>query len=119
MTNSMSSDLIRVVSSVLSLFQSFLLIESSSPGVLFTTPHLSVFKTTLEAVKFYVETPASLNASSTSFSGTFVKSKTLGQLAEVRAGKYASHLSTATVATDMMSIINATGYDKLQYWGFS
>lgn len=45
--------------------------------------------------------------------------KVLGKLAEARAGKYAAHLSTATVATDMMSIVNATGNDKLQYWGLS
>lgn len=78
-----------------------------------------MFKTTIEAAKFTVETPSNLNASSSAFSDLYVRSKILGKLAEIRAEKAASHVSTATVATDMLSIINATGSDKLQYWGFS
>ena len=96
-----------------------MLMKCTVLGVLFTTPHFNVFETTLEAAKFYVESPQNLNSSSTSFTDVFARAKVLGKLAEARAGKYATHLSTATVATDMMSILNATGHDKLQYWGFS
>lgn len=88
-------------------------------GVLFTTPGFDVFESTIEAAKFYLEMPSSLNASSTAFSEAYVRSRLLGELAEMRAKKYASHVSTATVATDMLSIINAIGCDKLQFWGFS
>lgn len=88
-------------------------------GVLFTTPGFNVFESTIEAAKFYLEMPSSLNASSTAFSEAYVRSRLLGELAEMRAKKYASHVSTATVATDMLSIINAIGCDKLQFWGFS
>lgn len=88
-------------------------------GVGFTTPGFNVFDSTIEAAKFTLEMPRNLNASSSAFSDTYVRSKLMGKLAEIRADKVASHVSTATVATDMLSIVNATGLDKLQYWGFS
>ena len=87
-------------------------------GVLFTTPHLDVFETTIEASKFFLETPFVLNASSSSFSGAYARAKILGKLVESRVQRYAAHVSTPTVATDMLNIIKAAGYDKLQYWGF-
>lgn len=88
-------------------------------GVLFTTPQLHVFESTFEEAKFFAEVPGNVNASSTSFSEAFVRHKVLGQLAEHRNLRYASYVSTPTVATDMLSIVKASGYDKLQYWGFS
>lgn len=80
---------------------------------------MNIFESTIEAAKLHLEVPGSLNASSASFNEFYVRMNVLGQLAEDRAAKSAAHVSTPTVATDMLSIIKAAGFDKLQYWGFS
>lgn len=95
------------------------MIMSFFVGVLFTTPGFDVFESTLEAAKFTLEMPVSLNASSSAFSDAYARSKLLGKLAKMKTERYASHVSTATVATDMLSIVNALDSDKLQFWGFS
>ena len=43
----------------------------------------------------------------------------LGSVANSTAAGAAPYVSTALVARDMLTIMQAHGYDKIQYWGFS
>ena len=43
----------------------------------------------------------------------------MNKLASDRIPEVAKSLGTTTVARDMLSIINAFGMEKLQYWGIS
>ena len=51
--------------------------------------------------------------------GPVVVGMILGPLAELRAKEVAESMSTPTVATDMLSITRAFGFDKVNYWGIS
>ncbi|KAI5119053.1 hypothetical protein M0805_005919 [Coniferiporia weirii] len=101
------------------LGEGFDLIGFDPRGVGMTTPRLSVFKTPLEAGKFYVQQELNVNATASSLGKAYAQSQILGKLTAERAGAVAEHLSTPTVARDMLSILKASGQDKLQYWGFS
>ena len=88
-------------------------------GVGNTTPPLSIFKDPIEAGKFFSEFPLNMNESISSFGDAYSMALILGDLAADRAKKVAESLSTPTVVRDMMSILNALGQEKLQYWGVS
>ena len=49
----------------------------------------------------------------------FANAQTMGKVAEARIPDIGPFVSTPNVARDMLSIVNASGFDKLQYWGFS
>ncbi|EJC97829.1 uncharacterized protein FOMMEDRAFT_149336 [Fomitiporia mediterranea MF3/22] len=97
----------------------FDLIGFDPRGVGFTTPPLSVFADSVEAGAFYTQRVLDVNATASSLGRSFVQTTLLGKLVEERAKDVAKMVSTPTVAQDMLSIMNATGQDKLQYWGFS
>lgn len=59
------------------------------------------------------------NTSIDAITRMYARSKILGSLADARVKHAASHVSTALVARDMLSITRALGREKLQYWGFS
>ena len=60
-----------------------------------------------------------INATEGALGRRFARARLIGQLAEERARGIAEHVSTADVVRDMLSIVNAYGEEKLQYWGFS
>ena len=59
------------------------------------------------------------NETKGSLGGLFAASQTVGKVAEARVPDIAPFVSTPAVARDMLSIVKASGSDKLQYWGFS
>lgn len=61
----------------------------------------------------------SLNASSSALGEAYVRAQILGNLVQERDRFVAERVSTPTVARDMLSIVQAAGEEKLQYWGFS
>lgn len=61
----------------------------------------------------------SFNASPSALGRAYAFVHNLGDMALKRAEKVARHVSTPVVARDMLSIAQAAGQDKLQYWGFS
>jgi hypothetical protein len=60
-----------------------------------------------------------LNHSSDSVGSYWASSKITGQLAAERAGDILPHMQTDHTARDMLSITEAYGREKIQYWGFS
>ncbi|EJC97830.1 uncharacterized protein FOMMEDRAFT_149337 [Fomitiporia mediterranea MF3/22] len=97
----------------------FDLIGFDPRGVGFTTPSLSVFADSVEAGAFFTQRVVDINATASSLGISFAQTTLLGKLVEERAKDVAKMVSTPTVAQDMLSIINAAGQDKLQYWGIS
>ena len=50
---------------------------------------------------------------------SYAQTKILAQLTQDRIPKLAESVSTAAVATDMLTIARAFGQDKVNYWGIS
>ena len=90
-----------------------------SIGVGETTPPLSIFESPAEALEFYSDFPLNTNESVSSLGKFYTQSKLLSNLVLDRAKDVAESVSTAAVATDMLSITKAFGFDKLSYWGIS
>lgn len=88
-------------------------------GVGFTTPKIVAFESQLDAAKYHYQFPANLNSSTSSLGEAYARAQILGNIAEERNKFVAERVSTPTVARDMLSIIQAAGEEKLQYWGFS
>ena len=42
-----------------------------------------------------------------------------GKLAELRTAEASPYVSTALVCRDMVNMMKAHGWEKIQYWGFS
>ncbi|KAJ7038690.1 hypothetical protein C8F04DRAFT_1088340 [Mycena alexandri] len=93
-------------------------------GVSYSTPTISFFKTEAER-RFLIPSAtnvlyASFNASSVSLADTYANMQLMGQLAiENDPNGYLQHMSTDNIARDMLSITEAFGFEKLQYWGVS
>lgn len=60
-----------------------------------------------------------MNSSNAALGQLWATARTLGDLAQARMGDVAQYVGTPVVARDLLSIVNAHGLDKLQYWGFS
>ncbi|EKM52549.1 uncharacterized protein PHACADRAFT_126443 [Phanerochaete carnosa HHB-10118-sp] len=84
-----------------------------------TTPTLSVFNSPAEALEFYAPYPQNVNESVSSFGRSLAEAQILGKLAVDRVQQIAESVSTAAVATDMLNIARAFGFDKVNYWGVS
>ncbi|GJE95986.1 alpha/beta hydrolase [Phanerochaete sordida] len=84
-----------------------------------TTPVVSIFKNPAEALQWYSTYPENLNESDSSFGRAFAQADILGRLAVDRAKNVSEAVSSPTVASDMFSIMQAFGVDKLNYWGIS
>ena len=86
-----------------------------------TTPQLIVWPQLAEYTRWHIlerQDPL-LNTTNDAVGRMLARTEAFGSLAQERAANTAAHVSTATVARDMLSITNALGHDKLQYLGFS
>ncbi|KAF8482308.1 TAP-like protein-domain-containing protein [Gautieria morchelliformis] len=88
-------------------------------GVGVTTPPVAIFSDQYERAAWDARTPPLINSTSDSFIHAYTRGELLGELAAKRTMHAAAHVSTATVARDMLTITQAHGRDKLMYWGFS
>ncbi|PPR04800.1 hypothetical protein CVT26_012973 [Gymnopilus dilepis] len=86
-------------------------------GIARSTPRASFFKTDVERA-LYGSIQAGLVTNST-LPRAWAKAQVLGQLAAETDNGYLRHINTENTARDMLSIVEAHGRDKLQYWGFS
>ena len=88
-------------------------------GTGFTTPPLVVFQPGPEEVSQALLLSKAANETKDSIGALYAASQTFGKVAEARIPDIGPFVSTPAVARDMLSIVNASGSDKLQYWGFS
>jgi len=87
-------------------------------GVGHSTPRASFFKTDIERF-IWGAGVASVNASKEGVARVVARNHVMGQLAAEQDDGYLRHLNTDQTARDMLSIAEALGREKLQYWGFS
>ncbi|EJD49761.1 alpha/beta-hydrolase [Auricularia subglabra TFB-10046 SS5] len=89
-------------------------------GIGRTTPIMDAMPTDAERMTWSLtQTLSGVNSTQDAMGKVYGQAKILGNLVEQRQKTIAQHMSTATVARDMLSITKAHGRDKLQYWGFS
>lgn len=90
-------------------------------GVGRTTPQVVVFTDQAEGAAWSVKTQAEPLENSTLDALSRIRSRSLiyNSLAAARTQHASPYVGTAAVARDMLSITQALGHDKLQYWGFS
>ena len=78
-----------------------------------------MFKDATEAAQLFATYADNANESVAAIGRNFALIEILSQLATNRVETVAESVGTPTVARDMLSIVEAFGGDKLQYWGFS
>ena len=88
-------------------------------GIGFSTPPLTLFESAPEALNLLSTFPISLNESVSSFGRAYALGQIYSELATERVKLVAESVSTPAVATDMLNIARAFGYDKVNYWGVS
>ncbi|KAF8209901.1 alpha/beta-hydrolase [Mycena galopus ATCC 62051] len=93
-------------------------------GIHYSTPTASFFKTDVDRTQWehpgVDDTYPSLNSSYDVIPTQRARYQLLGTLAEIQDTKnILQHITTDNVARDMLSITEAFGFDKLQYWGVS
>ncbi|KAK7022957.1 hypothetical protein VNI00_016847 [Paramarasmius palmivorus] len=88
-------------------------------GVSRSTPRVSWYETRVERELWARPLTKELNHSSDSVASYWAASKITGQLAAERAADVFPHIQTDHMARDMLSITEAHGREKIQYWGFS
>ncbi|KAK1218207.1 hypothetical protein PQX77_019108, partial [Marasmius sp. AFHP31] len=96
----------------------FDLVRFDPRGVQRSTPRIEFYESRAErALSFrpYVE----LNQSRETVESWWASSQIMGTLAYERGKDYLGHMNTPNSARDMLSIVEAYGQEKLQYWGFS
>ncbi|KAL5520071.1 hypothetical protein ACEPAG_1731 [Sanghuangporus baumii] len=101
------------------LSDGFDLVGFDPRGVGFTTPALSVFEDQVEGGTFYLQFPTHVDTWPSTLGESYARARVLANLVEDRAQFIAEHVSTPLMARDMLSIVDASGQDQLQYWGFS
>ena len=88
-------------------------------GVGETTPAFAPFKDAAEAAQLFSTYSVNANESISAIGRNFALMEILDRLVNARAKEDAESVGTPAVARDMLSIVNAFGQDKLQYWGVS
>ncbi|KAJ7083144.1 TAP-like protein-domain-containing protein [Mycena belliarum] len=91
-------------------------------GIARTTPRVSFFETRVER-EIWASNAAreklSMNASADALSRAWAQAIVEGQLAGARDDGSLRFITTDHTARDMLRIVQAHGFEKLQYWGFS
>lgn len=90
-----------------------------SAGVGQTTPDLTMFKDASEAAQVLSSYSVNANESVSSIGRNFALFEIINNLASDRVKTLSESVGTPAVARDMLSIVQAFGQDKLQYWGIS
>ncbi|KAK7032379.1 hypothetical protein VNI00_013127 [Paramarasmius palmivorus] len=88
-------------------------------GIARSTPRVSWYETRVERQLWSQPTVKELNHSSDNVASYWTRTKITGQLAEERASDILPYMQTDFTARDMLSIVEAHGREKLQFWGFS
>ncbi|PPR04801.1 hypothetical protein CVT26_012974 [Gymnopilus dilepis] len=90
-------------------------------GVGRSTPSASFFTTDVERALWYqgVKGLGTVNTSDEGIARTWAQSRVVGMLAAESDDGYLRHINTDNTARDMLSIVEASGREKIQYWGFS
>ncbi|KAK1235215.1 hypothetical protein PQX77_001570 [Marasmius sp. AFHP31] len=88
-------------------------------GVSRSTPRIEFYGSQAERAFSFPGSAAELNQSTVSVESWWADSQVMGTLAYERGKDYLGHINTANSAMDMLSIVEAHGQEKLQYWGFS
>ena len=88
-------------------------------GVGRSTPSLSFWKNSAEALDFWADYPININESVSSFGKAYAKSQILSNLAVDRLPRVVESVSTPAVAMDLFNIAMAFGHDKLNFYAYS
>ncbi|KDR74350.1 hypothetical protein GALMADRAFT_141400 [Galerina marginata CBS 339.88] len=88
-------------------------------GIGRSTPRISFFKTDAERALWDFAAGAVVNNSDEGVARTWARGQVIGQLAAGTDDGYLKHMNTDQTARDMLSIVEAHGRSKLQFWGFS
>ena len=82
---------------------------------------MEVFPDESEGTRFRLLSAALplVNMTPDAVSQQYAQSILYGNLAATRTTTVAPYVSTALVCRDMLNIVRANGYEKLQFWGFS
>ena len=85
----------------------------------YTTPGLFAFQPGPEDAILSSNFRKAANETTSSIGWVYAEAQTIGMVTKNRIGDIGQFISTPAVARDMLTITNAFGYDKLQYWGIS
>ncbi|KDQ11946.1 hypothetical protein BOTBODRAFT_432647 [Botryobasidium botryosum FD-172 SS1] len=88
-------------------------------GIGQTSPPLSFFPSAAARIQWNLKNGPLVNSTEGALGMAYSRAQVLGSIAEANARNASQYISTASVATDMLSIMKAHGRDKLLYWGFS
>ncbi|THU81359.1 alpha/beta-hydrolase [Dendrothele bispora CBS 962.96] len=89
-------------------------------GVNFSTPNISIFRTQEERAAWLAQDIVDMNSTKEALPETWARYQAFGQLAQDRNdNNFLSFVSTDNVARDMLSMVEALGEEKLQYYGLS
>nr|GAT44275.1 predicted protein [Mycena chlorophos] len=92
-------------------------------GVSFSTPSVSWFVDDAERAMWYPPNSntmyPSLNETALVLPYTYARSQVQSQLAAARNADFLQFITTDYTAQDMLTITEAFGFEKLQYWGIS
>ena len=83
-----------------------------------STPRIEFYESRVERI-LSLRRENELNQSRETVESFWGNSKIMGTLAYERGKDYLGHMNTDHSARDMLSIVEAHGREKLQYWGFS
>ncbi|TFK35062.1 TAP-like protein-domain-containing protein [Crucibulum laeve] len=88
-------------------------------GIGRSTPRASFFKTDAERAMWPIRGHSVINNTDEGISRTWARAVITGKLAEEMDTGYLRHINTDQTARDMLTIVEAFGQKKIQYWGFS
>lgn len=90
-------------------------------GVARTQPQVLAFPDEAEGASWYLKTANNppWNTTPDALPRMYAASTVLNAVVDVRVGNAAAHVGATLVARDMLSIMQALGREKLQFWGIS